>query len=183
MPSAEHSRAVEAPLSEVWAFVRDMDHWAPLVIGYQRHEKRGERDSYWVLKGELGGLTRIAEFEVHIDEWDEAGTVAFSLKGVNEPVTGSGSFQAMALAAESAPSAPRRSAFLRWIDALARWLGRPRPPTGKSADGSLIIFKLTLTASGRAGLVLNALLTPVMKPVAEDLANRIAGAILERRGT
>ena len=178
MPSAEHSRVVEASLPEVWNFVRDMDHWAPLVIGYQRHEKRSERDSYWVLKGELGGLSRIAEFEVHIDEWDESGRVAFSLKGVNEPVTGLGSFHAVAIDAAPEPGARRPSTLIGRIVAFIRWFRRSPPTPNMAGVESLITFKLTLTASGRAGLVLNALLAPMMKPVAEDLANKIAQAIM-----
>jgi carbon monoxide dehydrogenase subunit G len=191
MPKAEHSRIVPAPLSDVWAYVRDMDNWAPLVTGYQRHEKLGDRESYWYLKGDLGGLTRIAEFKVQIDEWDDAGHVAFSLRGVNEPVTGSGSFDAVALEPADptpAPEPPRPGLLFRWRDAIARFLlGRVfgRRDTAASTPArddvgrarSQITFKLSLAAGGAAGVILNALMTPMMKPVAEDLADKIAAAI------
>src|SRR5687768_11175427 len=106
MPQAEHKKIIQAPLPEVWEFVRDMDNWAPLVTGYERHEKLSETESFWFLKGELGGLTRIAEFKVHIDEWDESGRVRFRLQGVNEPVTGNGSFDAVEIANGAAAAQP-----------------------------------------------------------------------------
>jgi carbon monoxide dehydrogenase subunit G len=195
MPTAEHSRIVSAPLPDVWTFVRDMDNWAPLVTGYERHEKLSDSDSFWFLKGELGGLTRIAEFKVHIDEWDEAGRVLFSLQGVNEPVTGSGSFRAVALApaeTDTPPAAPKPGHWPRWRAAILRFLlGRAFKRMAAAATTanldradrarSEITFKLALTAGGRAGLVLNVLLAPMMQPVAADLADRIALAIDGRR--
>jgi carbon monoxide dehydrogenase subunit G len=168
MPSANHDRMIAAPFDRVWAFVRDMDNWAPLVTGYQRHEKLSDTESFWFLKGELGGLTRIAEFKVHIDEWDETGRVRFSLQGVNEPVTGSGSFVAEPVAGDAPEVPPVQRGFLaRLSDALVRRL----------FEQCRIGFALTLNAGGGAGMILNMLLTPMMKPVAEDLADRIAGTI------
>lgn len=198
MPSAEHSKIVYAPLPLVWTFVRDIENWAPLVTGYQRHETLSESESFWFLKGELGGLTRIAEFKVHIDEWDEAGHVTFSLKGINEPVTGSGSFHAAALApacndseALKPAAAPSPGFLSRWCDAIIRRLfakifGRSKTPATPPAlpvgnAQAQITFKLTLTATGMAGMVMNALLTPMMRPVAEDLADKIAAAIEARQ--
>ena len=40
-----------------------------------------------------------------------------------------------------------------------------------------ITFNLTLTAGGMAGMALNLLIAPMLKPVAEDLASTIAAAI------
>jgi carbon monoxide dehydrogenase subunit G len=187
MPSANHDRMIAAPFDRVWAFVRDMDNWAPLVTGYQRHEKLSDTESFWFLKGELGGLTRIAEFKVHIDEWDETGRVRFSLQGVNEPVTGSGSFVAEPVAGDAPEVPPVQRGFLaRLSDALVRRLfallfGRRTPPersaSTQAGEQCRIGFALTLNAGGGAGMILNMLLTPMMKPVAEDLADRIAGTI------
>ena len=192
MPTAEHERIVAAPFAEVWAFVREMDNWAPLVTGYQRHEKRSDADSFWLLKGELGGLTRIAEFNVHIDEWDESGRVRFSLQGVNEPITGSGNFVAQSIAAErigsrvsevtTSPPGPLtrfRNAIARRILALlfGRRKGEEAVKPSQGGEQCRLFFALTLNASGAAGLVMNMMLTPMMAPIAEDLANRIAERI------
>jgi carbon monoxide dehydrogenase subunit G len=198
MPSAEHSRTIAAPFADVWAFVADMDNWAPLVTGYQRHEKLSDAESFWFLKGELGGLTRVAEFKVHIDEWDESGRVRFSLQGVNEPVTGSGSFVAEAITPDEdepsggMPEPAQPGPLTRFRNRISRWLLSilfRRPPGSApvatvrpaSAGQCRIHFALTLQAGGGAGMVLNMLMAPMMLPVAEDLANRIAETI-ERSG-
>jgi carbon monoxide dehydrogenase subunit G len=187
---------VSAAFPKVWRFVRDMDNWAPLLTGYQRHEKIDDTTSIWFLKGELGGLTRIAEFKAVVTEWDESGRVTFKLEGINEPLTGSGSFVATPLVAEN-DGASRRSSpqgrpgvFARIRDAFARILfdkifgvkrdsatssGTAVPTAG---DGQTqITFNLTLTAGGMAGMALNLLIAPMLKPVAEDLAGNIATAI------
>lgn len=197
MPTAAHSRIVAAPLDALWAFVRDMDNWAPLVTGYERHQKLSDTDSFWFLKGELGGLTRIAEFKVHIDEWDETGHARFSLQGVNEPVTGSGSFDATALAPEGADAPPSpmpapEPGLLARLRAMIvdriygtlfgkRRSPAPAPEAAVGEPRTEIAFALTLTASGGMGMILNALLAPMMRPVAEELADRIAAAVEARR--
>jgi carbon monoxide dehydrogenase subunit G len=197
MPSVEHSESLRASPEQIWNFVRDMENWAPFVTGYQRHEKLSETESIWFLKGELGGLTRIAEFKVLIDEWDETGKVRFSLQGINEPVTGNGQFLVASLADESASSAvkPPQQPRAEGIAArLARWLygllfgkGATKSPAAAAAaiaaDGiatSRIDFLLTLNAGGAAGMILNALIAPMLRPVAEDLAGKIADAIKAR---
>ena len=35
-----------------------MDHWAPFLTGYQKHEKQSETESVWTLKGDVGVLAR-----------------------------------------------------------------------------------------------------------------------------
>ena len=196
MPSAEYARIVAAPFPEVWGFVRDMDNWAPLITGYQRHEKLSDEESFWFLKGELGGLTRVAEFKVRIVEWDESGRARFDLQGVNEPVTGSGSFVAEAIAIDGEIGAPPPSARPGAMARLRDWFVRrlfatlfrqqataPASafPNPAQAGQCRIHFALTLNAGGGAGMVLNMLMAPMMKPVAEDLANRIASEIEGKR--
>lgn len=184
MPSAEHTHIVDAPFEQVWAFVREIDNWAPLVTGYQRHEKLSEADSFWLVKGQLGGLTRVAEFQVHIDSWDDTGHVLFSLTGINEPVTGSGSFTAERVTSD-ALSRPgtRLSRFTKYRNAIARrilalFFGKRtfeqvhKPQ--RANEQSKLVFSLTLSAGGVGGMVMNMLLAPMLMPVAEDLANGIA---------
>jgi carbon monoxide dehydrogenase subunit G len=196
MPSVEHSQLVPEAFSKVWRFVRDMDNWAPLLTGYQRHEKIDDATSIWFLKGELGGLTRVAEFKAVVTEWDESGRVTFKLEGINEPLTGSGSFVATPLVSES-DSASRLSSpqgrtglFVRIRDAFVRILFHKIFGVKRDSETSFdtkvstagagqtqITFNLTLTAGGMAGVAMNLLIAPMLKPVAEDLARNIATAI------
>ena len=199
MPSVEHSRPVAAPLADVWEFVRDMDNWAPLVTGYQKHEKLSENESIWFLKGELGGLTRIAEFKAIISEWDEQGRVVFTLEGRNEPVTGSGEFFAVPVipqekvALQPLHSAERTRLWDRLIQSIARWIFKAVfskdqhrakaiiSASNESEAETEIRFQLTLKAGGMAGPAMNMLIAPMLKPVAQDLADNIAEAIIARR--
>ncbi|ATE65474.1 CoxG family protein [Rhizorhabdus dicambivorans] len=193
MPSVEHERIVAAPFSEVWPFVRDMDNWAPRVTGYQRHEKLSDTESIWYLKGELGGLTRVAEFKALVTEWDESGRVSFTLEGVNEPVVGNGNFIARELTAGQ--PALSRQPQTRGLSRLLAWMARHALGllTGKRSSSSVspqsgavgetqLTFRLTIQATGMAGGVLNLLITPMLQPVAEDLANGIADSIVPATG-
>ena len=94
MAEGEAVRDVGAPIEAVWRFISDMDNWAPLVTGYQSHERLSERESLWTLKGQLGQLSKAVTFHVDITEWAEPSKVAFTLKGTNDNVAGSGSFSA-----------------------------------------------------------------------------------------
>ena len=93
MPEAEYATTSPLAIDAIWDFVRDIDGWAPFVTGYQSHEKQGERDSLWVLRGDVGVLSRAVTFRVHVTEWAGPCRVAFELEGVNEPLKGEGAFQ------------------------------------------------------------------------------------------
>ena len=194
MPEVEHTTTVSALLPQVWNFVEDMDNWAPFLTGYQRHEKLSRDESIWVVKGELGGLTRTAEFKVCVTEWDEPSRVTFVMEGLQEPVTGSGEFLATTLdgavpGATPQVPAPKRSdgLFTRLWNRLSRWLLRratrsediepSRPANAAESGNTKITFKLNVQAGGATGPVLNLLLGPMLKPVAEDLALKIAKAV------
>jgi carbon monoxide dehydrogenase subunit G len=107
VPEVEYTTEVSAPLSEVWEFAREMDNWAPFLTGYQSHEKLNEDESIWVVKGELGGLTRQAEFKVHVTDWAGPERVTFTMEGLEEPVTGGGCFEAQDLATGQGAPTPR----------------------------------------------------------------------------
>ena len=85
MAQGEAVREVGAPIEAVWRFTSDMDNWAPLVTGYQSHERLSDRESLWTLKGQIGQLSKAVTFRVRITEWDEPS---------NDNVAGSGSFTA-----------------------------------------------------------------------------------------
>ena len=93
MPSVDYTKTIDVPLTEVWSFVRDMNNWAPLVKGYQSHEVLNERESLWNVKADLGVLSRATKARVEITEWVEGERVAFTMKGVNEPIEGGGVIQ------------------------------------------------------------------------------------------
>jgi len=90
MRKLEETLTAELSREKLWNFVRDINAWAPLVKGYQSHEIINERELFWLIKGEVGSFSRITRFHVHIVEWIEGERVAFSLKGVNEPVSSYG---------------------------------------------------------------------------------------------
>lgn len=79
-----------APRTRVWEFVRDMNNWAPFTRGYQSHELLSEFESLWTVRGDLGPISRVTKVQVLITEWVEGERVAFTVKGINEPLTGGG---------------------------------------------------------------------------------------------
>lgn len=91
MPSLSYTTTMTTPRARVWLFVRDVNNWAPLVKGYQSHELITERESVWAVKGELGPVSRTTKFRITVTEWVEGEKVAFTVKGLNEPITGEGS--------------------------------------------------------------------------------------------
>jgi len=182
------------PLDAVWAFVSDMNNWAPFLTGYQRHQIIDATDSLWTLKGEVGILSRIVELRAHVTEWVEPQKVSFTLTGVNEDVDGGGTLilrRATAAAPKApAPETPRPGWLRRLLGALARFLFRlthrddlaPSLPAAPSApgEGVELEFTLRMDAGGPAGPLVNAMLGPALEPAVEDLAKKIA-AHLEKR--
>ena len=189
MPEAEHSTTARLPVPVIWGYVRDMDNWAPFLRGYQSHEKQSDTDSIWVLKGDVGMMTRTVKFHVHIDEWGEPSRVRFTLKGLNEPMQGGGEF--LLEPYEDAAAAPAPAPKLGFFARLMRWLyrlfaGRTERAedanAGPGAGMSRLSFKLRVTPGGPMGPMVDALMKPLMLPVAEELADRIM-AELEKRAS
>jgi carbon monoxide dehydrogenase subunit G len=193
MPTVAYTTEMRTPLDAVWAFVSDMNNWAPFLTGYQKHEIIDATDSLWTLKGEVGILSRRVELRAHVTEWLEPERVAFTLTGLNEVVEGGGSVMlrraTIAPAAAPLARAPRLSLVQRVLRWIARNLfrmthredTRPALPafTG-SNEGVSLEFTLSMEAGGPAGPLVNAMLGPALEPAVEDLAKKIA-AHLERR--
>ena len=177
MAEVEHTSATSVPVQTLWEFVSEMDNWAAWVTGYQSHEKESEDDSVWVLKGDLGAMTRTLRFRVHIEEWAGPSRVGFRLEGLNEPVRGRGEF--VIATAEGAPAPPaRKSLAARMLEAIVRFLWRRpraarREPTGTAE--ARMTFRLTLEPGGPMGPMIDAMVKPAMSVAAEDLAGRILG--------
>jgi carbon monoxide dehydrogenase subunit G len=187
LPEAEHSTTARLPVPVIWDYVREMDNWAPFLRGYQSHAKQSDVDSTWVLKGDVGMMTRTVKFQVHIDEWGEPSRVRFTLKGLNEPMEGGGEFllepfeDASAVAA-AAPKPGWFARFVRWLYRL--FAGRSERAAGANAGPgagmSRLSFRLRIKPGGPMGPMVDALMKPLMLPVAEELADRIM-AELEKR--
>jgi carbon monoxide dehydrogenase subunit G len=90
VPAITYTTTMGAPRPQVWEFVRDMNNWAPFTRGYQSHEILNERESLWIVKGDLGPISRVTKVHVHITEWIEGQRVGFTVQGVNEPLSGGG---------------------------------------------------------------------------------------------
>lgn len=192
MPETEYSTTARLPVETIWDFVREMDNWAPFVTGYQSHRKEDERDSRWVLKGDVGVLSRTLEFRVHVTEWAGPHRVAFELEGLNEPMRGSGEFRMERWEEGGAapPAAgPGRGAPLRWLEALIGWLFRlarggveraARAESGPGDGGARLTFRLRLDPGGPMAPMVSAMMKPALRPAAEDLANRIVAQLESR---
>ena len=185
---AEHTHTITTWVAapEVWAFVSDMDRWAPMLLGYQSHEQRSERESTWTIKGDVGTLTRVVDFRVSIIEWVELERVRFTLEGVGEPMTGDGSFRLERLEPGDAPAAaeptPRPGFLTRlWAVLVRRVLGAGKfeaAAPGRSGSPAVrLTFRLSLTPAGAMAPMLEAMIKPVMVATAEDLAQRIVARL------
>lgn len=97
MASGKHEITVNVPIEKVWDFVKDMDHWAPLLPGYISHEKLSEVQSNWTFKETIGFVKKKIILKVTIKEWLEPTQVTFDLEGINESITGYGYFLAESL--------------------------------------------------------------------------------------
>jgi len=190
MPEVEYSTTAKLPVSAIWDFVHEMDNWAEFVAGYESHEKHSEDDSTWILKGDVGVLSRTVKFEVHVDEWAGPERVRFSLKGVNEPMEGSGTFLLAPFEDESAPPAPAATQKPGWIGrlfaAIAGFFYRlvhgsaERADTADAGPGAgmaRLTFRLDIQPGGPMAPMVNALMKPMMMPAAEGLANQIMATL------
>jgi carbon monoxide dehydrogenase subunit G len=189
---AEYTTTARLPLQTIWDFVCEMDQWAPMLTGYQSHQKEGSDDSVWVLKGDLGVLSRTLKLRVHVTEWAGPYRVSFALEGLNEPLRGRGEFLLESHEEAGAAAAPvRRGLFARLADALARFFfglvhGRPQRAAsagaGPGAGMAKLTFRLRLDPGGPMAPMLDAMLAPALRPAAEDLANKIMAHLEAQRG-
>ncbi len=186
MPEVEYTTSMALPVTVVWEFVKDMNNWAPMLTGYQKHEIIDDKDSVWTLKGDVGILSRMVKLQAHITEWVDREKVAFTLTGLNEKVDGGGVL-VMEEVKREAPPAPKPKKpwfgrrFLNWF--ARRMFRRMHGEAPKRLEGGAAQARLTFTlrmdAGGPTGPLVNAMLGPALLPAAEDLANKIA-AHLER---
>jgi len=195
---AEYSTSTKLPIETIWNFVKEMDNWADLVTGYQSHEKQSDEDSTWVLKGDLGPMSRMLKLQVHITEWNGPTRVTFELKGINELMDGHGTFEMSSYEEEGEPGvhvapAERKNFILRLLEAIARFFVRllsgGAPERAASADAgpgagmAKLTFKLELKPGGPMAPMIDSLIKPVILPAAEQLAGNIMARLEELHGT
>jgi hypothetical protein len=157
-----------------------MDQWAPMLEGYEAHDKQSDTDSVWTLRGDLGPFSKTVKLKVQITEWTppsgEAGRVAFTLEGIDEVVTGSGAFDLSEDVPPPPPEPPARSLWQRLMDWL---LGRsPELPQTTGPTTCHVVFTFTVDAGGPMGPMINAMLGPYAEQVAQGLLEAV-GAHLE----
>ena len=97
MPQGTHTVEVPLNIETIWAFVHDMNNWAPLVPGYIDHEILSENQSTWTFKGDLGFMKKKVKLQIDIKEWNEPSEVLFDLKGLSDNFNGGGYFKAEAV--------------------------------------------------------------------------------------
>ncbi len=197
MPEVEYTTTAKLPVDTIWDFVQEMDNWAPFVAGYQSHEKLSEKESTWTLKGDVGVMARTVKFQVLIEEWAGPERVTFSLKGLNEVMEGSGTFQLAPYEDETAapaagePAPPTGGLLSRLFAAIARFfygLVHGRAERAQSADAgpaagtSRLTFHLRVDPGGPMAPMVNAMMKPMLTPAAEGLANQIMATLEKRHG-
>ncbi len=188
MPEVTYTTTAPIPRDRLWDFVKDIDNWAPMMTGYVSHELKSERESEWTLRGDVGVLSREVRLGVTITAWEGPDRVDFELTGLNEAVSGGGSFllaeaggppPADEALAEASP--PPKSWFRALLDRVFRALfqrqhGRTEAPqlTASTPGVTELTFNWRMEAGGPMGPLVNAMLEPALAPAAEELAHRIA---------
>ena len=153
MPDISYDELIEVPIEEVWEFAKDIKNWAPFLKYYESLEELNDRESIWTVKGEVGPFTRTTKMRVIITEWMEKQRVAFELEGINEPIKGSGNVS------------------------LNSHGGESRIP-----GSTTVSITLSVKMEGTAGVLMNRLISPMLKPTAKDLLTKFTTAVTERHG-
>jgi hypothetical protein len=117
--------------------------------------------------------------------------VRFALKGLNEPMSGEGSFRMEPIGASAAPVAapvpPRaRGLAALWERIVRFFFRRARGPALERAplEGAVatrMTFHLRIDPGGPMAPMIDALMKPAMAAAAEDLAQRIIATLEARR--
>jgi len=171
LPETTYSTTTQLTPQELWAFVQDMDNWAPYMLGYQSHEKLSAELSQWTLKGDAGPLARTVTFRVQVTEWSGPERVTFELEGVNEDMRGGGSFE-ISEDAQAAAEIPRGGSLARIWAALLRALGVTTArdaPTGSTRA----TFTLRVEPGGPMAPMISAMIQPALQPAAQSLVHQV----------
>lgn len=128
MIETEQSVVIAAPIGSVWAYAKDVARWAEIMPGYQECAIADEDNSRWVLKVGVGGLVRTVKVQVHVDAWAGPERVDFSFRLEGDPVSGGGSYRAVA----DGPAATGVTLHVRVVG------GGPMAPMWEAMGGPLL---------------------------------------------
>jgi hypothetical protein len=127
------------------------------------------------------------KLDVTITEWAGPERVSFTLVGVNEAVSGGGSFE---LSEEGGGPTPAPIAKeMGWFRRLLSWFGRTmfrwqhgatEAPKPVEAGGTGLTFTWMMEASGPTAPLVNVMLEPALQPAAEALAHKIAAHLVAK---
>ncbi|MBM3132807.1 MAG: SRPBCC family protein [Chloroflexi bacterium] len=180
MPEVEHVEIVNAPISFVWDFVKDMGNWVQYLKGYQKHEVKNEKDSVWWIKGDVGIMARTVSFAVHIDEWLPEDRATFSMKGISEVMDGGGALiMGPNVPGEETAAGKKGGLFKKKKKESAAAQPAPQAVAGADPNTTKLTFRLRINAGGLIGPMVNAVLGPVLKPIAEDFSTKLKARIEE----
>lgn len=96
MIETEQTVLVRADIAAAWDFARDIRGWAALVPGMQDCQILDGDNSRWVVKVGVGGLVRTVKVDVQVTRWAGPHAVDFTYRLTGDPVTGGGSYRAVA---------------------------------------------------------------------------------------
>ena len=150
MPEISYAAVMNAPRPRVWEFVRDMNNWAPLTRGYQSHEVLNDQESVWTVKGDLGPISRITKVHVTITEWVEGERVGFTVRGLNEPISGEGAIR-LGDNGNAGQTQIRGEATIAFGGSLGPVVNELIAPFIRSGADELVT-KITLAVTGQAPL-------------------------------
>ncbi len=136
MPDIDYTATIDVPRAVVWDFVKDIDNWAPFAKGYQEHEIVSENESLWVVKGDIGPISRVTKFHVQITEWTAGEGVAFTLRGLNESISGQGAIKLTD--AESEGTLIRGEALLEFGGSLGPIINHLFAPWARAGADELV---------------------------------------------
>jgi carbon monoxide dehydrogenase subunit G len=79
-----------APPERAWEFVRDFENWIREFDGYDAHTVEPEETIVLQLRGKVGFMTKVTRFRIAITDEDPPRRLAFSMKGLTDPLEGGG---------------------------------------------------------------------------------------------
>lgn len=94
MIEADKAFSIDAPIDNVWDYVRDINKWAMLLPGCRECTIIDELNSHWTIKVGAGGLVKTVKVRVCVEKWDGPERVNFTYQLESEPVTGGGYYLA-----------------------------------------------------------------------------------------
>lgn len=96
MPSSKHIVELDVPYDKVWAFIEDLQNWAPLMPGYIAHRIVNEQEATWEFLGDFGFMKKKVSLKIERIIRVEPSMVTFDLEGLQDNIDGSGYFEIQA---------------------------------------------------------------------------------------